>query len=122
MKQIDRDALKEWEALKQSIYNDTPIDDSMSPAEIEKLLLTVENWDELPVSALAHAVMAGTAFPLPDRPMRLEELDTLAARFAREREDLNGMLKCVTGSHFSGSWQSLTWARALALADELLDK
>ncbi len=90
--------------------------ESDSPAEIEKLLLTVENWDELPVSALAHAVMAGTAFPLPGRPMRLEELDTLAGRFAREREDLNGMLKCVTGSDFSGSWQSLTWARALALA------
>ena len=30
MKQIDRDALKEWEALKQSIYNDTPIDETMS--------------------------------------------------------------------------------------------
>ena len=37
MKQIDRDALKEWEALKQSIYNDTPIDETMSPAQIEKL-------------------------------------------------------------------------------------
>ena len=35
MKQIDRDALKEWEALKQSIYNDTPIDETMSPAQIE---------------------------------------------------------------------------------------
>lgn len=42
MKQIDRDALKEWEALKQSIYNDTPIDDSMSPAEIEKHRLYLE--------------------------------------------------------------------------------
>ncbi len=42
MKQIDRDALKEWEALKQSIYNDTPIDESMSPAEIEKHRLYLE--------------------------------------------------------------------------------
>ncbi len=42
MKQIDRDALKEWEALKQSIYNDTPIDETMSPAEIEKHRLYLE--------------------------------------------------------------------------------
>lgn len=90
--------------------------ESDSPAEIEELLLTVENWDELPVSALAHAVMAGTAFPVLGRPMRLEELDTLAARLVREREDLSDILKCVTGADFSGSWQSLTWARALVLA------
>ncbi len=42
MKQIDRDALKDWEALKASIYNDTPIDESMSPAEIEKHRLYLE--------------------------------------------------------------------------------
>lgn len=42
MKQIDRDALKEWEALKQSIYNDTPIDETMSPAQIEKHRLYLE--------------------------------------------------------------------------------
>ncbi|WP_418981718.1 hypothetical protein [Alistipes sp.] len=42
MKQIDRDALKEWEELKESIYNDTPIDESMSPAEIEKHRLYLE--------------------------------------------------------------------------------
>ncbi len=42
MKQIDRDALKDWEALKESIYNDTPIDESMSPAEIEKHRLWLE--------------------------------------------------------------------------------
>ena len=42
MKQIDRDALKEWEALKPSIYNDTPIDETMSPAQLEKRRLYLE--------------------------------------------------------------------------------
>lgn len=42
MKQIDRDALKEWEAIKESIYNETPIDESMSPAQIEKHRLYLE--------------------------------------------------------------------------------
>lgn len=36
MKQIDRDALKRWEEISRSVYNDTPIDESLTPAEIEK--------------------------------------------------------------------------------------
>lgn len=42
MKQIDRDALREWEALKESIYNDTPVDDSMSQADIERHRIYLE--------------------------------------------------------------------------------
>lgn len=42
MKQIDRDALRAWEALKESVYNDTPIDESMAPAAIEKHRLHLE--------------------------------------------------------------------------------
>lgn len=36
MDQKTRKALKFWEELKQSVYNDTPIDESMSQADIEK--------------------------------------------------------------------------------------
>lgn len=43
MKQIDRDALRKWEELKRSIYNDTPIDTSLSPAEVEKLRIRLES-------------------------------------------------------------------------------
>ena len=42
MKQIERDALKLWEEIKRSVYEDTPIDESMSPAEIEKHRLYLE--------------------------------------------------------------------------------
>jgi hypothetical protein len=36
MKQNDRDALKEWEAIKEGIKNATPVDITMSAADIEK--------------------------------------------------------------------------------------
>ena len=42
MKQADKIALKEWDKLKESIYKDTSIDESLSPAEIEKLRLDLE--------------------------------------------------------------------------------
>lgn len=43
MKQIDKDALKFWEALKRSVYEETPIDESMSEAEIERHRLYLES-------------------------------------------------------------------------------
>lgn len=42
MKQIDRDALREWEALKEDILNSTPVDTSMSAADIEKHRIYLE--------------------------------------------------------------------------------
>ena len=36
MKQQDRNALKDWEAFKESIRNATPIDPTLSPVDIEK--------------------------------------------------------------------------------------
>jgi hypothetical protein len=42
MKQIDRDALREWEELKENIKNSTPMDTSKSPAEIEKHRIYLE--------------------------------------------------------------------------------
>ena len=43
MKQIDKDALKFWEALKRSVYEETPIDESMSEAEIERHRMYLES-------------------------------------------------------------------------------
>lgn len=42
MKQIDRDALRDWEELKENIKNSTPMDTSKSPAEIEKHRIHLE--------------------------------------------------------------------------------
>ena len=36
MKQEERDAIKNWEEYKQSIYCSTEVDPTMSPADIEK--------------------------------------------------------------------------------------
>jgi hypothetical protein len=42
MKQVDRDALREWEAYREDIKNATPVDVSMSAAEIEKRRVYLE--------------------------------------------------------------------------------
>lgn len=42
MKQIDRDALREWEEFKDDIRRATPVDPTMSPAEIERHRVELE--------------------------------------------------------------------------------
>lgn len=82
------------------------------PAKLEKLLSQVEKWDEFPIAALEYALEQGAAFPLPGRPLKLEEMDKLAGRMSEVRETLTVQ---VAGQDLT-DWQSLTWARGLALA------
>lgn len=89
---------------------------SESPEEQKALLDTVEQWDTFPVSALIHAIRSGTAFPAVSRPLKVEELDALAARLAGNWEELSTILERTVCEDYTGSWQTLAWARALALA------
>lgn len=90
--------------------------ESQDPAETEALLRGVKKWDELPYPALSHAIEIGVAFPLAERPVDIEDLDILAGRLAQEWDVLYRILRNAAGEDFAGSWQSLTWTRALALA------
>ncbi len=84
-------------------------------AEIERLLRTVDDWGELPIAALERALLAGAAFPLPDRPLKLEEMDGLSARLAQSGEHLTEFLDKAVRT-MDEEPQTLAWARGLALA------
>lgn len=90
--------------------------DAENPAEMAGHLSSVENWEELPIFALDHALRSGMVFPLAKRPMNLEEIDGLAARLSRDWDGLFKILEQSAEEDFTGSWQMLTWVRALALA------
>ena len=57
--------------------------DSNEPADMTKLLASIEHIQELPISALFHVLERGVAFPLKERPLNLEEMDSLAGRLIR---------------------------------------
>ncbi len=85
------------------------------PEELEKLLRTVENWDELPIAAVEHALLEGAPFPVLGKPMKIEEMDELAGRMGRKDGPLAGLAILAAGNGVE-DWQSLAWFRALALA------
>ena len=83
--------------------------------QLEELLNSVEKWDEVPAHALEHALLGGVRFPLPGKPLAIEKMDAFAARMARQ----DGPLPTLTIRAADGEladWQSLVWARGLALA------
>lgn len=84
-------------------------------AELAKLLGMVEKWDEFPIHALEHALLEGARFPVPRKPLKIEEMDALAGRMARPNGPLAGLAVLAADEELS-DWQSLAWARGLALA------
>nr|WP_325212008.1 glycosyltransferase family 2 protein [uncultured Oscillibacter sp.] len=87
-----------------------------SVPEMAELLARVENWAALPPLALEKALLSGVCFPLAERPLNLEEMDALASGLAQDPGTLHKLLNEAAGEDYAGSWQTLSWTRALALA------
>lgn len=86
------------------------------PAEMERLLRGVEKWNELPVSALSHALERLPSFPLPDKPLHLEEMDNIARRMSSPAESVRKLALHAAEEGLSDGWQQLNWTRSLVLA------
>ena len=82
------------------------------PVLLEEELSNVENWEAFPFPALTHALECGVPFPLPGKPLKLEEMDGLAGRLAGDKESLFRLAQIAEGD----TPQALSWARALVLA------
>lgn len=82
---------------------------------LEELLTTIKNWDEFPVHALFHAIECGACFPLPQKPLMVEEMDALAARLAQDMNYLCPLVEQLMKRGFSDRIQELVWTRALVL-------
>ena len=85
-------------------------------AEAEIFLRKVENWNMFPIPALAHAIERGARFPLPDKPLKMEEMDSLARRLSAEKKSFFPLARRVLAEDFTENTQSLLWARGLSLA------
>lgn len=90
--------------------------DEEDPQVLELMLSKIEAWDALPICALSHALAQGVAFPLPDKPMKMEELDILAGRLSQNAEYLHPLIARLAEENPQRNMQALVWARGLALA------
>ena len=82
---------------------------------LEFVLQRVEDWDAFPIQALEHALECDVNFPLPDKPMAIEDMEGLARRLAQEKNGIYQLAGHAAKADLSG-WQALTWARGLVIA------
>lgn len=90
--------------------------DEEDPERRTELLRSVERFGELPIQALARALVRGVTFPLPEKPLNIEEMDKLAARLTQDKEVLLTIVEKAVSKDFAGSWPVLAWVRGLVLA------
>lgn len=85
---------------------------STDPGELEQRL-RAKRLEDIPISALKHALECGITFPLPDCPMSVEEMDVLADRLA----PLSGLMALAELTvQKEPMLQALCWRRALLFA------
>lgn len=84
--------------------------------EISSLLEAVEDWSAFPIAALAHALECDAPFPLPGRPLKLEEMDSLAGRLAQDPEGFFPLALRVAERTDMQDWQRMLWTRGLLIA------
>lgn len=84
------------------------------PQELNALLSRVRRWNELPISALSHALRQGAAFPPAGNPVAVEDMEDAALRLSKDGTGIIVTALEAAGLR-SGSWQTLAWARTLAL-------
>ncbi len=86
------------------------------PAKMEAALTKVRSWNEFSIHALAHALVCGIRFPLPEKPLTMEEMDSLASRLAKNREALFPLALRLAEQAGPADPQGLLWARGVLLS------
>lgn len=84
-----------------------------SASEKERLLLAADKPYAMPQEVLRRAILSGIDFPLREKPLNMEEMDSLANTLARK--DGMKILKQAVDAMDTG-FQQLAWAKSAAWA------
>lgn len=72
--------------------------------------------EEIPACVLIDALERGVYLPLPDRPMKIEQMDSLAARLSSNKDRFFPIVLRVAKQVSPDDWQRFCWVRGLILA------
>lgn len=86
------------------------------PAVIEEILSEQEHYDQLPTAIMFYALEHGVGLPLKSRPMKLEEMDGLIFRMAKEQDRFLRIALDAENAADWDDWQEMCWARGLLMA------
>lgn len=87
-----------------------------TPEEADAILASIDDLSELPATAFFRALRAGADFPLPNKPLNVEQMDFYAARLAELPEELRFLAIAAADALEPDRAQELLWVRGLVLA------
>lgn len=82
-------------------------------SEMRDALLELTDWEQISIHVLAHALEKGLPFPMPERPLRMEEADRLAKRLTTAGDAICRLMVMLDPSRLQKDPTYLNWARAL---------
>lgn len=82
---------------------------------IRRLLLKVQRWDRFPIEALSYAIRCKVPFPLPESPLKLEEINKLSTRLAADQKNFFSIIKDMSEKNSFGNMQTLIWNERLVM-------
>lgn len=100
---------------KDEIGNAAALMEETDAEALTQKLLDIKKWDEVPIYAIAHALLHGAEYPLPGRPVTIEEIDTLVGRLNAVENAVPTLAIQMVDKEMD-DFKSLLWGRALALA------
>lgn len=101
---------------KDEVGNAAAVMEATNPSELESILSEVEEWNHFPIHALAYAVEQGARFPLPDKTMNVEELDSLAGRLSGDKKRFYPLALNAAETGRAAGGPLLVWARGMMIA------
>lgn len=90
--------------------------ETSDPSRQENILRQQDGFHNFPMPALLYALECGAQFPLPDKPLNIEEMDTLANRLAQDKERFQPLALNAAEQADADDWQSFVWVRGLVMA------
>ena len=103
-------------AGKDDLGDSAVLLETKDPGELTEKLNQIENLDSLPIHVLSHAMMQGVEFPMPGKPLQLEEMSRLVNRLLQERESFFTLVEKIMSGNYGRTLQSLCWAKELITA------
>lgn len=99
---------------RSEVGNGAEIMELEDEAALGAALSQIEEWAVFPIEALFHALEYGVAFPLPGKPLPIEEMEGLAKRMAQDNEEFYSLVFSQS-QETPSDWQTLTWVRGLLI-------
>jgi len=108
---VVRHSCMAFKGLKHPLGDAVALLEETDPVKLEKQLLSMENWKQIPVFVLGHVIKCGVRFPLPGDRITLKRMRNIAKSLSNEATDFPIIVQRAVQS--ANEPDTLAWAQVV---------